>query len=181
MKIEPLAIQGAWLCKSDINSDNRGFLVEWFKESSISRIVGHEFSIKQGNISKSSKGVLRGIHYSLSPEGQEKWITCVSGSVLDLIIDLRETSSTYKEWIQIPLKAGDGKAILIGNGLGHAILSLEDNTIVSYLLTSAYAPNYEFSINPLDPDLRINWPKIDLILSTRDRSAPLLKDITGKR
>lgn len=174
---ESVGIEGIWLFQSKINIDTRGYLVEWFKESTARDVIGDNFALKQGNLSKSAKGVLRGIHFSLAPEGQKKWITCVSGSVLDLIVDLRPKSPTFKKSIQIPLSSGDGKAILIDQQLGHAILSLEDNTVVSYLLTSPYSPKNEFGINPFDPELEIVWPKMEFILSEKDKSAPMLADI----
>ena len=174
---ESVGIEGVWIFQSKINLDSRGYLVEWFKESAASDAMGDSFELKQGNLSKSVKGALRGIHFSLAPEGENKWITCVSGSILDLIIDLRPKSPTFRKWIQIPLTSGDGKAILIDQQLGHAILSLEDNTVVSYLLTSSYSPKNEFVINPFDPDLAIVWPKMEYLLSEKDNSAPMLAEI----
>lgn len=174
MDIEKLPIEGAWIARSAIHSDERGFFREWFKASDIDAVTGRAFRVLQSNISLSHRGVLRGIHYSLAPEGQAKWITCVSGSIWDVVVDIRPSSSTYRKWIAVPLSGDRGEAIFISEGLGHGFLSLEDNSIVSYLLTSPYSPQEEFEINPLDPELAIDWVLTERLMSPKDASAPTL-------
>ena len=172
MKIEELEISGAWLAHSSIIKDDRGNFREWFKADEIEAVTGHSFSVRQANISTSNKGVLRGIHYSIAPQGQAKWITCISGSIWDVVVDLRPSSSTFKSWIGVELNAESGDAVFISNGLGHGFMSLENNSTVSYLLTSPYSPTEEFEIFPLDPELAISWPLENPSLSTKDKSAP---------
>lgn len=174
MELEKLAIEGLWIARSPIHSDGRGYFREWFRSSDIESSVGREFNVEQSNISMSSRGVLRGIHYSLTPAGQAKWITCISGSVWDVAVDLRPTSPTFKKWVGVTLTANSGEALFLSEGLGHAFISLEDNSVVSYLLTSPYSPSDEFEINPLDPELRIEWPGIDRLMSPKDENAPTL-------
>ena len=173
MKIEELEISGAWIAHSSILKDNRGNFREWFKADEIEAVTGIRFGVRQANISTSNKGVLRGIHYSIAPQGQAKWITCISGSIWDVVVDLRPSSSTFKKWISIELSAESGDAVFISDGLGHAFMSLEDNSTVAYLLTSPYSPTEEFEIFPLDPELAISWPQENPSLSAKDKSAPI--------
>lgn len=125
-------------------------------------------------MSKSHKGSLRGIHFSLSQTGQGKLVTCSSGAIWEVIVDLRSNSPTFKKWIGINLDASMGTSIVVSEGLGHGFLAIEENSIVTYLLTSPYSPLEEFGINPMDPELDIKWPKEDYILSKKDQEAPSL-------
>ena len=175
MKIERLDINGVWLGQSPILADERGQFREWFKAKDFSEATGRKFDVQQSNISSSKKGALRGIHYSIAQEGQGKWVTCVVGSIWDVVVDIRPSSPTYKKWIGMELSEGDGKSIFVSEGLGHAFISLEENSVVSYLLTTAYSSSEEFDINPFDPELAIEWPKsLTPIMSAKDSSAPSL-------
>jgi dTDP-4-dehydrorhamnose 3,5-epimerase len=174
MEMERLAIAGLWIGRSPILSDPRGYFREWYKSDDIESGIGREFEVSQSNISMSNHGVLRGIHYSLAPAGQAKWITCISGSIWDVAVDIRPSSSTYRKWIGVTLTAEIGEVLFLSEGLGHGFISLEDNSVVSYLLTSPYSPSEEFEINPLDPELRIDWPGVDRLMSPKDEFAPTL-------
>lgn len=181
MELTALSIEGAWLAESPIWSDNRGFFREWFKREEILSKSGIDFSVQQANVSVSKRGVIRGIHYSLAPEGQAKWITCVEGSILDVVVDLRPESPTFKKHEIVHLKGNDGRALLIGVGLGHGFLSLEDNTYTSYLLSSPYNPAFEFEIQPSDPELNINWNYelmvgLEFVISEKDFQAPSVQE-----
>ena len=180
MDFTPLEITGAWLAESHLWKDERGLFQEWFKREEILYKTGFNFSVQQANFSISKKGVIRGIHYSLAPEGQAKWVTCVSGSIIDVIVDIRPSSPTFKKIEYLNLKANDGQAILIGAGLGHGFVSLEETSAISYLLSSPYLPELEFEINPRDPELNIEWEiasneKIKKIISAKDVKAPSLE------
>ena len=176
MILTPLGIDGAWLAESTIWSDERGFFREWFIAEEIKKITGYDFDVIQSNISSSSRGTLRGIHYSLADKGQSKFVTCVRGSILDVVVDIRPNSSTYKKWLAIELTESNGQSVLIGNGLGHAFLALENKSTVSYLVTSRYSTQDEFEINPLDSDIGIQWPlqRSEFLISKKDLSAPTL-------
>ena len=178
MDLKPLGIEGAWLAESPVWSDDRGFFREWFKSGDIEAAAGIDFSIQQANISQSQRGVIRGIHYSLAPQGQAKWITCVSGSIRDVIVDIRPNSPTFGMSVHVDLDGQDGKAILIGAGLGHGFASLAHSSSIAYLLGSPYSPAEEFEINPLDPQLGINWglDLSEVSLSEKDRNAPTLAE-----
>jgi len=180
MNFRPLEIKGAWLIESQLWNDERGLFQEWFKHEEVLSNTGINFSVQQANISISKKGVIRGIHYSLAPGGQAKWVSCAHGSIIDVIVDIRPNSPTYKKIEYIHMKATDGKAILIGEGLGHGFVSLEETSAVTYLLNSPYMPNLEYEINPNDPELAINWDHIgnagtEKLISKKDSNAPTLE------
>lgn len=175
MQIEKLAIDGAWIAYSPIHTDNRGIFREWFRGEEIENALGRTFTVLQSNISISQKGVLRGLHYSLAKGGQAKWITCVSGTIWDVIVDIRPTSPTFKKWVGVSLGSNTGFSIFITEGLAHGFMALEDNSAVSYLLTTPFSQSEEYGVNPFDSELNITWP-IDLpILSTKDRDANTLR------
>lgn len=176
MEFEELGIKGVWVGRAPIHADERGYFREWFKAGEIKITTGFDFDVQQANISLSNKGVLRGIHYSLAKEGQGKWITCITGSIWDVVVDIRPASPTFKNWIGIELNANDGAALFISKGLGHAFMSLEDNSAIAYLLTSKYSPKEEFGIHPFDSELKIDWPLINPILSQNDATAPTLQE-----
>ena len=178
MELTPLGIEGAWLAESPVWSDDRGFFREWFKSTDVKNVIGRDFGIEQANISVSSKGTLRGIHYSIAPRGQAKWITCVAGSIKDVIVDIRPDSKSFGQWIEVELSGDSGKAVLISEGLGHGFLALEDNTAVAYLVSTPFSPTDEFEINPLDEKIGINWGMTvsELKISDKDRNAPTLAE-----
>lgn len=178
MKITPLGIEGAWVAESLIWSDDRGFFREWFKLADIEAATGRSFGIEQANISLSSKGTLRGIHYSIAPRGQAKWVTCVSGAIKDVIVDIRPGSPTFGKWVEVELRGDSGKSVLISEGLGHGFIALEDNTAVAYLVSTPFSPGHEFEINPLDEKIGIDWgmQSSDFKISDKDVMAPTLAE-----
>jgi len=171
MKVTPLAITGAWLIESPVYPDDRGIFREWFKPEVLKQIGVPVFEVRQANTSISKKGVIRGIHYSPELGGQTKLVTCTSGSVLDVIVDLRPNSKTYGSHLEIELSQNLGKCIYVASGLGHGFQALEENSVVTYLLDKEYSPNNEFGINPVDPDLDIKWPLSDFHISEKDRTS----------
>jgi len=178
MNLTPLGIEGAWLAESPVWSDDRGFFREWFKTEEINKAMGRNFNVEQANISSSTKGTLRGIHYSLAAKGQAKWVTCVSGSIKDVIVDIRPNSKTFGKWIEVELSGTSGNAVLIGEGLGHGFVSLEDASTVAYLVSSPFSPTEEFEINPLDPEIGIKWGLSisELKIADKDKNAPTLEE-----
>jgi dTDP-4-dehydrorhamnose 3,5-epimerase len=178
MELKPLGIEGAWLAESPVWSDDRGFFREWFKSTDVKNATGRDFGIEQANISLSSRGTLRGIHYSIAPRGQAKWITCVSGSIKDVIVDIRTDSKSFGQWIEVELVGNSGKAVFISEGLGHGFVALEDNSAVAYLVSTPFSPLDEFEINPLDEKIGINWglDSSELKISEKDKKAPTLAE-----
>ena len=173
MRATALDISGAWLLQSDVYADERGTFSEWFKHSELLRLTGESFTPVQANVSVSQSGVVRGVHYSLAPKGQAKLVTVLCGSIRDLVIDVRIGSPTFGTVYATDLAAGEGRALFIGENLGHAFQALEDDTVVSYLVSSEYSPNDEKEITPLCLTLNIQLSQdLPIVLSEKDRLAP---------
>jgi dTDP-4-dehydrorhamnose 3,5-epimerase len=178
MTIERLDIPGAWVFTPKTFSDDRGYFFEWFQDSTFVENAGHDFKLAQANCSVSSKGTLRGIHFADVPPGQRKYVTCMSGSALDVIVDLRRGSPAFGKWQAIELDLHERKVISVPNGVGHSFMALEDNTTIVYLCDQRYNPTGEREIHPLDPSIGIDWPQeIVPLLSLKDSSAPTLEEI----
>jgi dTDP-4-dehydrorhamnose 3,5-epimerase len=180
MIITPLAISGAWLIEAPVFPDKRGQFREWYRSefSEISALP--QFDVKQANTSVSARGVIRGIHYSCAEGGQSKIVTCTSGAIQDVVVDLRVNSDTYGKHESIEISWKDGISIFISNGLGHGFQSLHDDSVVTYLLNSNYQPEKEFSIKPTDATLAIQWRIKDSIISDKDTTAPSLSELFAR-
>ncbi|MFJ1612017.1 dTDP-4-dehydrorhamnose 3,5-epimerase [Streptomyces sp. NPDC088251] len=172
-----LSIAGAWVHEPKVFPDSRGSFHEWFKASELSEAVGHTLRLAQANFSHSSRGTLRGVHFADVPPSQAKYVKCVRGAVLDVIVDIRLGSPTYKRWEAVRLDDADHHAVYLAEGLGHAFMALTDDASVVYLCSEGYAPGREHGINPLDPGLGIEWPaEITPLLSDKDAAAPSLAE-----
>jgi len=171
MKVTPLAIAGVWIIESPVYPDDRGVFREWFKLEALEENGVPAFEVRQANTSISKKGVIRGIHYSPEISGQTKLVTCTSGSVLDVVLDLRPESKTYGDHLKVELSESVGKCVYISSGLGHGFQALEDNSVVTYLLDKEFSPNEEFGLNPVDSNLNIKWPLLDFHISEKDRTS----------
>ena len=175
--MESLGIAGAWKFVAPAHRDERGLFREWFKAPDAAAALGYEFPLAQANLSISQRGVVRGIHFSIAPQGQAKWVTCASGAVWDVIVDVRAGSPTFGTWVAVELRAEAGDAVLIAPGLGHGFAAISEQATLAYLLSSPYAPDFEFGVHPLDPALAITWPTDAPILSQKDATAPNLADL----
>jgi dTDP-4-dehydrorhamnose 3,5-epimerase len=171
MKTTPLKISGSWIIEFQKFEDNRGYFYESFKEEDFQKQIGRQLSIKQTNTSSSSKGSVRGIHYALVPPSQAKLIQCQRGSIIDYVIDIRVGSPTFGEFEKIELSENSPTAIFIEEGLAHAFVALENNTIVTYYVSEKFNPEREKGINPFDKTLNVKWPDLELILSEKDKLA----------
>ena len=180
MKAHPLKISGSWKIEFQKFEDNRGFFYESFKAEEFPRLIGRNFDIKQTNTSSSSKGSVRGVHYALVPPSQAKLVQCQRGSIKDYVIDIRIGSPTFGQFEAIDLDEKSANAIFIEEGLAHAFVALENNTIVTYYVSEKYNPEREKGINPFDKTLNILWPEIDLILSEKDKAAISLGQATDQ-
>ena len=180
MKVSPLGINGAWLIQTPTYPDNRGLFREWFIDDLGVDTELPRFEVKQANTSISKKGVIRGIHYSSRENGQSKIVTCTFGSILDVVVDLREDSITFGKSITIELNEEDGLSVYISSGLGHGFQALAEKTAVTYLLDKRYEPSIEFTIDPMDADLAINWRLNDWILSEKDRNGNLFSKLKNE-
>ena len=170
MDFAKLEIDGSWVINFRKFEDNRGYFFESFKLNLCEEIFKRPLSITQANTSVSKKGTVRGIHYALVPPGQAKFVHCQKGSILDFVIDVRLNSPTFGKHQSIALNSSNPRAVFIEEGLAHAFVALEDDSIVSYLVNQDYNPSNEKGINPLDSELSIPWPRIELITSQKDEN-----------
>ena len=175
--MRPLGIEGAWVDTPTVFTDDRGRFHVWFKGGVFHDSVGQGFRLEQANCSRSVRGTLRGIHCAAVPPGQAKYVTCVSGAVLDVVVDIRVGSPGFGTWEAVRLDDTTHRCVYLSEGLGHAFMALEDDSTVVYLCSQSYAPEREFGINPLDPALGIAWPDgLTPLLSDKDAAAPMLED-----
>lgn len=175
--MEPLGVDGAWVFTPHIYTDARGSFLEWFRNADIGSDAGRHLDVVQANWSVSRRGVLRGIHFADVPPGQAKYVTCVKGAVLDVVVDLRAGSPGFGRWDSIRLDDASRRAVFIAEGLGHAFMALSDEATVLYLCSASYAPGCEYGVHPLDPGLQIAWPEdSEIILSEKDAAAPSLRE-----
>jgi dTDP-4-dehydrorhamnose 3,5-epimerase len=176
VQIQQLGIEGAFVVTPRQLGDPRGLFLEWFKDAPFAGAAGHRFSLAQANLSVSARGTVRGIHFADVPPGQAKYVTCVAGAVLDVVVDIRVGSPTYGQWDAVRLDTVDRRAIYLSEGLGHGFCALEDGSTVIYLCSEGYAPTREHEVHPLDPAIGIDWalPADELLLSSKDEAAPSL-------
>ncbi|NDZ97656.1 dTDP-4-keto-6-deoxy-D-glucose epimerase [Streptomyces sp. SID6673] len=179
MKLRPLSIDGAWELTPVQHGDARGLFAEVFKGDLLEEAIGHRLDLAQVNLSVSAAGVLRGVHFADVPPGQAKYVTCASGAILDVIVDIRVGSPTFGTYDTVLLDDVDRRAVYLSEGLGHAFCSLADGSTVTYLCSTGYNPAGEHGINPLDPELGIEWPtaardgsRLNYELSEKDTAAP---------
>ena len=182
MQITPLSIEGSWLVEPRLFPDERGSFLEWFKADAFAAATGHPLTLAQSNISTSSAGAVRGIHFAAVPPSQAKYVTCVSGAVVDVIVDIRVGSPTFGRHELVHLDDVSRRALYVSEGLGHGYMALTDGAVFIYLCSTAYAPAREFGITPLDPAIAIAWPTTDAsgnevrpLLSPKDLAAPTLE------
>jgi dTDP-4-dehydrorhamnose 3,5-epimerase len=177
VKVEELAVRDAYRISPERLLDERGHFYEALRQDEFFDATGHRFRVRQANYSVSRRDVLRGIHGVATPDGQAKYVTCVRGAVLDIVVDLRPGSPTYLAHAANRLDAESGLALYIAEGLGHAFLALTDGACMSYLCSTSYEPGTPFEVNPLDPELDLPWElRGPPILSAKDRNAPTVAE-----
>jgi len=175
MKVNEMAVSDAYIVRPRQFLDDRGLFLEWYRHDAVTEAVGHPLRLAQANHSVSRRGCVRGLHYADVPPGQAKYVTCVRGAVLDVVVDLRVGSPGFGQSDSIRLDDREHAAVYIAEGLGHAFVALTDDATVIYLCSSVYDPAAEHGLNPLDPDLGLPWPgDLPLLLSDKDAAAPSL-------
>ena len=178
MKFTSLAIPDIILVEPNLHGDDRGYFVETFRQDLFNEAVGGMVNFVQDNESKSSKGVLRGLHYQVSPFSQSKLVKVIEGSVLDVALDIRRSSPTFGHHVAIELSSANKKQLFIPRGFAHGFVVLSDTATLTYKVDSFYAPEYERGVAFDDKDLKINWqlsPDI-LKLSNKDQNSPSLSN-----
>ena len=178
MKFIRTEIEDVVIIEPKVHGDNRGYFVETFREDKLEEFLGYKINFCQDNESKSSKGVLRGLHYQLDPAAQTKLVRVISGSVLDVAVDIREGSPTFGKHVAVELTSENKKQMLVPRGFAHGFVVLEDDTIFAYKVDNYYSPECDRGIAFDDEDLDINWiiNKEELNLSAKDKIQPKLKD-----
>lgn len=176
MKITKTKLDGVVVIEPDVFGDNRGFFMEsWNKKKMEEARLFYDFV--QDNHSKSTvKGTLRGIHFQKGNKAQAKLVRCVKGAVLDVAVDLRKNSSTFKQWVGVELNEKNKKQLLIPRGFGHGFVTLTDDVEFLYKADNYYAPEAEGGIRWNDPDIGVVWGVENPILSEKDKVNPLLKE-----
>lgn len=175
MKLIGTALEGAYVVESVIHRDRRGSFLEIFNADALAR-CGLHVSFVQDNCSHSLEaGVIRGLHFQRAPHAQAKLVWTLTGSVYDVIVDLRKESRTYLRWEAFELSAGKPLMVFVPRGFAHGFCTLEADTRVFYKVDAPYNPQAEGGIRWNDPDLAIPWPADSPVLSDKDAGLPLLK------
>jgi dTDP-4-dehydrorhamnose 3,5-epimerase len=172
-----LAVPGAWEITPTVHGDERGVFFEWFADREFTAMTGHRLNLRQANTSVSSAGVLRGLHFAQLPPSQAKYVTCLRGAVLDVVVDIRVGSPTFGRWDSVLLDDRDHRSVYLSEGLAHGFVALQDDSTVSYLCSAGYSPDREHTICPTDPAIGVDWPVTDPMLSERDAAAPTLAEV----
>ncbi|MEN3046367.1 MAG: dTDP-4-dehydrorhamnose 3,5-epimerase [Candidatus Hydrothermales bacterium] len=175
-KFIELNTKGLILIKTDVFEDKRGYLFEAFKESEFIK-NGINLKFKQDNISFSYKNCLRGLHFQIEPKAQAKLIRCVKGEIFDVAVDLRKNSETFGKWEGVILSEKNKDMLFIPEGFAHGFLVLSDYAIVLYKLSEEYSKEHERGIRWNDPEINIDWPVKNPILSEKDSNLPFLRDL----
>ncbi|MDQ2789649.1 MAG: dTDP-4-dehydrorhamnose 3,5-epimerase [Pseudonocardiales bacterium] len=179
MQFRELAIPGVIEFTPRVFPDTRGQFVAPFEQSSFVDATGHRLQLVQSNHSTSRRGVIRGVHFADVPPGQAKYVYCSRGALLDIAIDVRVGSPTFGQWVSVLLDTNAPRALYLPEGIGHAFIALADDTVMTYLCSTGYAPAAEHTVHPLDPALGLPWPAdVDPLLSDKDRAAPTLAEAT---
>lgn len=177
INVQKTILDGVYIIEPKSFGDNRG----WFMESYSKRdmeAAGINIDFVQDNRSYSAKkGIIRGLHFQRNPMAQAKLITCIRGEILDVAVDLRKASPTYKQWISVELTAENRKELLIPKGFAHGFVTLSDGVEIMYKCDEFYSPEHDGGIRFDDPDIGVEWGVADPILSEKDTNAPFLKDI----
>jgi len=171
----PTKLDGVVLLGPQVHGDERGFMVETYRRDAWVEL-GIDVEFVQHNHSRSSKGTLRGLHFQTEP-GQAKLVRCPRGKIFDVAVDLRRDSSTYGQWEGYELDDEAHRQLFVPVGFGHGFAVLSDVADVAYLLSSVYDPATEAGIAWDDPEVGVEWPVGDPLLSERDKQAPTLAEV----
>ena len=175
MKVTETSIKGVFIITPQVFRDARGWFMESYSKRMVPQIVGA--FVQDNHVYSAQKGTLRGIHFQQPPMEQAKLVRCTRGAILDVAVDLRVGSETYKRWESVTLSADNNAQLYIPRGFGHAYITLTDDTEVLYKTDNYNSPEHDCSILWSDPDIGVDWGVAEPILSDKDRNAPLLREI----
>ena len=176
MKVTPLSIPDVLLIEPQVFGDDRGFFYESFNQNKFEDAMGKKINFVQDNHSKSVKGVLRGLHYQLTPKAQGKLVRVIQGEVFDVAVDLRRSSPTFGKWAGEILSADNKKQLWIPEGFAHGFLTLSDTAEFLYKTTDFYSKDHEEAIQWNDKTIGIDWPVDKPSLSPKDQTAKQWED-----
>jgi dTDP-4-dehydrorhamnose 3,5-epimerase len=178
MKFIQTKIEDVIICEPVVHGDHRGYFIETFRTDKLEELLGYKINFCQDNESKSSYGVLRGLHYQLPPYAQTKLVRVIQGKVLDVAVDIRKNSPTFGQHVAVELSAENKKQMLVPRGFAHGFVVLSDEAIFAYKVDNYYSPEYDRGITFDDKEININWQieHSKLQLSPKDTKQPLLKD-----
>ena len=178
MKLINTALEGVVIIIPDIYSDERGYFYESFNTKSFAKLLGRDITFVQDNESLSHEGVIRGLHYQLPPHAQSKLVRVVRGSILDVVVDIRQGSPTFGKYVAVELSAENHHQLFIPRGFAHGFKVIEGEAVVQYKCDNHYAPECEGTIRWDDPTLAIEWQTEPnkAVVSARDRAAKLLEE-----
>ncbi|MDX8345777.1 dTDP-4-dehydrorhamnose 3,5-epimerase [Rossellomorea sp. YZS02] len=175
MKIRETEIEGVWILEPRIHTDHRGFFIETFHKKRLESLgLPHEFKQDNHSFSK-ERGVLRGLHYQLNPKAQTKLVRVATGSIYDVVVDLRRDSTTYGHWLGFVLDSESNRQLLVPKGMAHGFCTLSPDTTVLYKVDECYDPTLDRGIRWDDEKLSIDWPVASPILSDKDSTLPFLE------
>ncbi|ELG4493482.1 dTDP-4-dehydrorhamnose 3,5-epimerase [Salmonella enterica] len=173
MNVIKTEIPDVLIFEPKVFSDERGFFMESFNQKVFEEAVGRKIEFVQDNHSKSTKGVLRGLHYQIEPYAQGKLVRCIAGEVFDVAVDIRKDSETFGKWVGVNISSENKRQLWIPEGFAHGFLVLSDSADFLYKTSNYYSPIHERGIVWNDPTININWPiNIDKILSEKDTILP---------
>ena len=172
------AIPDVVIIEPKVHGDSRGYFVETFVSNKLEEFLGYQINFCQDNESKSSKGVLRGLHYQLPPHAQTKLVRVIYGRVLDVAVDIRKNSPTFGKYVAVELSGENKKQLLIPRGFAHGFVVLEDDTVFAYKVDNYYSPECDRGIAFDDKNLNIDWilNHDELNLSSKDTKQPKLNE-----
>ena len=178
MDYKKTEIEGVYIIQPKVFKDNRGYFMETFRQSDFDAGIGRHVDFIQDNESKSSRGVLRGLHYQKGEASQAKLVRVIKGRVVDVAVDIRRSSKTFGRYVMVELSEENKTQFFIPRGFAHGFLVLSDEAIFTYKVDNAYAPQQEASIRYDDPDIAIEWPMdmTEVITSEKDMNARWLRD-----
>ncbi len=175
MKFTETALAGAYLVETNPKADERGFLARTFCREEF-KALKLNTDVTQANLSfNARKGTLRGMHYQAPPYAEAKLVQCLKGAIYDVIIDLRKDSPTYTKWAAFELNAAKGQFLYVPEGLAHGFQTLENESLVYYLMFEVFAEDYARGVRWNDPAFGIKWPLPDPVISGKDRQWPDFK------
>ncbi len=176
MKAHELSIYGAWVFEPAVFPDTRGLFAAPYQQAAFREALGFDLVVAQTNHSVSARGVIRGVHFADTPPGQAKYVYCPRGALLDVVVDVRVGSPTFGAYEAVELDGRSCRGVYLAEGLGHAFVALEDDTVMAYLCSTPYDPGAEHGVSPLDPALGLPWSaNLEPLLSDKDAAAPTLE------